>query len=78
MERLLNERQAAELLGISARHLHTLRKRGEVPYIRLGGRVLYAPEALQRWIERRLQAASEAAKRNLASAEAVPEAESAR
>ncbi|HOM19089.1 MAG TPA: helix-turn-helix domain-containing protein [Thermoguttaceae bacterium] len=60
MERLLNERQAAELLGISARHLHTLRKRGEVPYIRLGGRVLYAPEALQRWIERRLQAAEAA------------------
>ena len=56
MERLLKEREAAALLGISDRHLFSLRKRGEVPYIRLGGRVLYSPEALQKWIERRLQA----------------------
>ncbi len=60
MEKLLSERQAAALLGISTRHLFGLRKRGEVPYVRLGGRVLYSPEALQRWIEQRLQAAERA------------------
>jgi len=58
MEKLLNERQAAELLGISSRHLFALRKRGEVPFIKLGGRVLYSPSALQRWVEQRLQRAA--------------------
>jgi excisionase family DNA binding protein len=72
MEKLLNERQAAELLGISSRHLHTLRRRGEVPFLKLGGRVLYSPLALQRWIEDRLQRANVESAHAQASGEPAP------
>ena len=34
MEKVLNERQAAELLGISSRHLFVLRKRGRFPHVK--------------------------------------------
>ncbi|GAB6166209.1 hypothetical protein JCM19992_22090 [Thermostilla marina] len=50
---LLSEREAARALGVSARHLYTLRKRGEVPFVLLGQRVLYSPAALQGWIRER-------------------------
>lgn len=48
---LLSERQAACLLNISPRHLWRLRQRGVVPYIRLGGRILYPKAKLLEWIE---------------------------
>ncbi len=48
---LLSEREAAQALGVSSRHLFTLRKRGEIPFVRMGNRVLYPVRALERWIE---------------------------
>lgn len=50
---LLSEREAALVLGVSVRHLHSLRKRGDIPYVLLGRRVLYSPAALKAWIENR-------------------------
>ena len=47
---LIDGKQAAKLLGISERHLANLRKAGKIPFVRLGGRVLYDPIALRRWI----------------------------
>ena len=50
---LICESEAAKLLGISPRSLFSLRKSGQIPCVRLGGRVLYSPAALQAVIEAR-------------------------
>jgi len=47
---LLSEREAARLLSVSPRHLFNLRKQGLVPYVNLGGRVLYPRQELATWI----------------------------
>ena len=46
---LVNAREAARLLGISERSLWTLTKRGEVPHVRIGARLLYRPASLTTW-----------------------------
>ncbi len=46
----LSERDAARALGISPRTLWELRTRGEVPYRRIGRRVLYSVDALRAWL----------------------------
>jgi len=38
-------------LGISERMLCSLTRSGEVPYVRIRRRVLYAPEDLRPWFE---------------------------
>ena len=49
---LLDEREAARYLGgVSAKHLFNLRKRGELPYVQVGRRIMYSRAALDRWIE---------------------------
>ncbi len=48
---LLSARDAAKALSISERTLWGLTApRGPIPCVRLGGRVLYSPESLRRWI----------------------------
>lgn len=47
---LIDERAAAKLLGVSVRTLFSLRKRLEIPFIRIGGQVRYCPDALKGWI----------------------------
>jgi excisionase family DNA binding protein len=47
---LVNERTAAQMLSVSARTLWTLRQQGKIPYVKLGGRVLYSPATLAEWI----------------------------
>jgi excisionase family DNA binding protein len=51
----LRPREAAKLLGISARLLWELTKTGEIPCKRLGGRhrtVLYSVDELRKWVNR--------------------------
>jgi excisionase family DNA binding protein len=48
---LLTSRQAAEALAISERKLWDLAKRGDIPVVRIGCSVRYAPADLQAWIE---------------------------
>jgi hypothetical protein len=50
---LVNTKEAARLLGISARLLWTLTNCGDVPCVRLGGAVRYRVESLQRLVARR-------------------------
>ena len=52
-ELLVDERTAAKLLGISDRHLFTKRTAGEVPFMKIGCRILYSPTALAAWIAER-------------------------
>lgn len=55
----LSEHEAAEALGISERTLLTMRQAGEVPHVKLRGRVLYTVSALQRWLDERTITAEE-------------------
>jgi excisionase family DNA binding protein len=41
---------AARLLGVSDRHLRTLTKEGTVPFVKLGGRILFRVESLNRML----------------------------
>ncbi|MHC4520305.1 MAG: helix-turn-helix domain-containing protein [Planctomycetota bacterium] len=52
---LLSPREAARALRISERTLFSLTKNGDVPCVRIGRLVRYAPSALQDWIERNSQ-----------------------
>jgi predicted DNA-binding transcriptional regulator AlpA len=48
---LLSAREAAKLLSISERSLWRFSTpRGEIPVVRLGGRVLYSVRDLETWI----------------------------
>ncbi len=49
---LVSKREAARLLGISERTLHTWMKRGIVPAVKVGRRVLFSVESLRAWVAR--------------------------
>lgn len=52
--RLLTAREAAALLGISAKRAYELAQRNELPWLRLGERSVRFPEAaLRKWIAER-------------------------
>jgi Helix-turn-helix domain len=46
--RLLKEKEQAEALNCSLRHLINLRNRRLIPFIKLGGAVRYDPAAVER------------------------------
>jgi excisionase family DNA binding protein len=48
---LLTSRQAAQALAISERKLWDLTKCGDIPVVRFGRCVRYAPADLQAWID---------------------------
>lgn len=50
---LVDEPEAARLLGISPRTLWSLRHEHQIPWVRIGRRVLYAVSDLLAWIEMR-------------------------
>jgi len=54
---LVDERTAAKLLGVSQRTLFTLRSAGQIPHVKLRGRVLYSPPALSKMIEEKIREA---------------------
>lgn len=49
---LVNERQAAQLLGLSPSTLYLRRKSGDLPHIQVGRAVRYDPHALEEWVRR--------------------------
>ncbi|MGC9964821.1 MAG: helix-turn-helix domain-containing protein [Syntrophobacteraceae bacterium] len=53
MPLLLTTKQASELLSISPSWLEHARLRGEGPqHVKVGGKVLYRPTALEAWVSR--------------------------
>jgi hypothetical protein len=50
--RLITEKQQAEQLQCSLRHLIDLRNRRLIPYIKLGRSIRYDPNAVQRALEK--------------------------
>jgi excisionase family DNA binding protein len=49
---LVDAREAARLLGVSARTVWTITNRGELPSVRINRRVLYRVEALSQFAQR--------------------------
>ena len=54
-ERLLDQREAAKILGVSVRYLWTLRTSGKLPFLKVGNRIKYRIEDLRRWTEEQVQ-----------------------
>jgi hypothetical protein len=51
MEELLDQDQVRKLLRCSQSHLDRERRAGRLPCIRIGRKVLYAPDDVRRFIE---------------------------
>jgi excisionase family DNA binding protein len=49
----LRPHEAAKAIGVSARTLWALTKKGEVPHFRIGRSVLYPVESLRDWLQER-------------------------
>jgi len=47
----MRPKDAARAIGISERTLWSLAKRGEIPYARIGGCVVYPTAAILTWLE---------------------------
>jgi excisionase family DNA binding protein len=52
MEPLLSIAQAAGFLGVSRWQIYRLIERGELPAVRVGGRLRFVPEELREYLER--------------------------
>lgn len=52
LPKLLTESEAAEQLGVSVDTMQRERKRGRMPFRKIGGRIKYTPDDLLRYIER--------------------------
>jgi excisionase family DNA binding protein len=50
-----NMRETAQRLKISVGHLRNLVRRGEIPYLRLGRRVVFHAQTIEVWLLRRMQ-----------------------
>jgi excisionase family DNA binding protein len=54
-EILIGEREAAKRLSLSTRTLYALRTAGQLPHVRIGTKVLYAPDDLAAFAASRRQ-----------------------
>lgn len=51
MEANLNYREAAKVLGIGKRTLERRVKSRKIPFVRIGGRVLFRPSQLEKFLQ---------------------------
>jgi len=51
MDKLLNYKEVAKLLGISVRFVQQMVKDGKLEAIRLGRRVLFSPESIKKLVQ---------------------------
>lgn len=56
---LIDEKTAARRLGVSVSHLGNLRRRGGIPYVRVGAVIRYDVRALDEWIASQLKTTKE-------------------
>jgi excisionase family DNA binding protein len=50
MAKLLSTRELAAYLGVTQRTVYTLIKRGEIPYVKVGGRFRFEQERIDEWL----------------------------
>jgi excisionase family DNA binding protein len=48
---VVSEREAAKMLSLSTRTMFEMRRRGGLPFIRLGSKIGYRVESLRKWLE---------------------------
>jgi len=58
---LISQRETARLLGVTDRTVFSLRKSGELPFIKLGSRVLFSRDDLAAFVAKKRQIATPAA-----------------
>jgi excisionase family DNA binding protein len=58
MTKLLNYRNAAEMLGLSERTVHSLKAKGMIPYIKIGKLIKFSEESLRLWLQSKEQGAT--------------------
>ena len=51
MEKLINIQEVSDLTGLAVATLYKSICKRTIPYIKLGGRVLFSPSKIQEWIE---------------------------
>lgn len=58
MEKLLTQKEVAEILGTTTGSLNTLRwqKKLSIPYYRVGSKIMYKREDIENWLKDRLNA----------------------
>lgn len=66
------EAEAARMLCVCAKTLRGFRQRGQISYVEVGGKICYAPDDLQRFIESNRQCESIPAKAPPTSGSAPP------
>ncbi len=63
MGNLWRARHAAVFLEVSRSHVYDLAKKGKLPHVKLGGRVIrFVPEELARWVRENSHPAVEVSK----------------
>ncbi len=50
MQNLINIGQAADLLGLKVKTIYTYVCQRRIPFVKLGARVLFEPEELEKWV----------------------------
>ena len=53
MEKLLNVIKVAELLGLHPESIRRLCRAGRIPYLKVAGRLRFAPRAIEAWLSKR-------------------------
>ena len=51
MEKLINIKEAAEYLSVSAIYVYKLTSLKEIPYVRIGKRIMFKPSELEQWVD---------------------------
>ena len=51
MKKLLGIREASDLLGVSRHTIEKWKKKGKIPFYRLGRRCLFSEGALEEWLK---------------------------
>ncbi len=51
MERLWNDREVAEVLGIGYSTLQLWKKQRKIPYIKIGKHTKFVPSEIRNWLE---------------------------
>ena len=53
MKKLLTIKEAADILGVSVNTIYKWTSAKKIPYVKVGGRVMFDPDDLEAWIEAR-------------------------
>ena len=53
----LTVQEAAHLIGVSTTTIYTMVREGQIPHVRVRGRILFHRDTIEKWLSGELQAA---------------------